>query len=301
MNGGAGGTGNNNDFGGFGGGGAGWFTGGNGGGGGGYSGGGTSGSQPFSGGGGAGSYNVGVNQVNIPGFQTGNGQIRIYYGSNTATITQIAGLPSGSIFPIGVTTNTFVASDGLGNFDTCSFDITVIDNIPPVLTCASNLTTCDSVVTGIGVTSVDSCSGIASVTYQLSGATTGSGTGDASGSSFNTGTSQVVYTVIDSANNISTCSITVEVLNCLGEEGIKNLHAVSAFPNPVNDNLTLELGAIFEQVQVSLSSASGQILYTQQTTNASMLQIPMSHFAEGVYLLTIQNSNASKTIRVIKN
>ncbi|MBK9482339.1 MAG: hypothetical protein IPO02_10260 [Bacteroidetes bacterium] len=46
MNGGIGGTGNNNDFGGYGGGGAGWFTGGNGGGGGGYSGGGTDGNYP---------------------------------------------------------------------------------------------------------------------------------------------------------------------------------------------------------------------------------------------------------------
>ncbi|MBK9300735.1 MAG: T9SS type A sorting domain-containing protein [Bacteroidetes bacterium] len=78
LNGGIGGTGNNNDFGGYGGGGAGWFTGGNGGGGGGYSGGGTDGNYPtvqFAGGGGGGSYNIGANQSNTAGFQSGNGLV----------------------------------------------------------------------------------------------------------------------------------------------------------------------------------------------------------------------------------
>jgi Leucine-rich repeat (LRR) protein len=40
-------------------------------------------------------------------------------------MTQIAGLPSGSEFPIGTTTNIFEASDAAGNTVTCSFDVTV--------------------------------------------------------------------------------------------------------------------------------------------------------------------------------
>ena len=46
----------------------------------------------------------------------------------TATTSQISGLSSGSIFPIGTTTNTFVATDLAGNTDTCSFDVTVYGN-----------------------------------------------------------------------------------------------------------------------------------------------------------------------------
>ena len=38
---------------------------------------------------------------------------------------QTSGLPSGSLFPIGVTTNTWVSTDLAGNTTTCSFDITV--------------------------------------------------------------------------------------------------------------------------------------------------------------------------------
>src|SRR5206468_5782766 len=39
-------------------------------------------------------------------------------GSSTV---QTAGLASGSLFPVGVTTNTFVVTDAAGNTATCSF------------------------------------------------------------------------------------------------------------------------------------------------------------------------------------
>ncbi|HSP83769.1 MAG TPA: HYR domain-containing protein, partial [Gillisia sp.] len=47
------------------------------------------------------------------------------------TINQIAGLPSGSEFPIGITTNTFEVTDASGNKFTCSFDVTVTDSEAP--------------------------------------------------------------------------------------------------------------------------------------------------------------------------
>ncbi len=42
-------------------------------------------------------------------------------------LQQTAGLPSGSAFPFGTTTNTFVATDASGNQSTCSFTVTVSD------------------------------------------------------------------------------------------------------------------------------------------------------------------------------
>jgi Leucine-rich repeat (LRR) protein len=41
-------------------------------------------------------------------------------------MTQIAGLPSGSVFPLGTTTNTFEATDTAGNTITCSFEVTIV-------------------------------------------------------------------------------------------------------------------------------------------------------------------------------
>jgi hypothetical protein len=43
----------------------------------------------------------------------------------SATTTQIAGLASGSTFPVGTTTNTFRVTDGAGNTAQCSFKVTV--------------------------------------------------------------------------------------------------------------------------------------------------------------------------------
>ena len=47
------------------------------------------------------------------------------------TIAQIAGISSGSKFPIGTTTNTFVVTDASGNQDITSFDVTIIQEYLP--------------------------------------------------------------------------------------------------------------------------------------------------------------------------
>lgn len=212
VNGGAGGTGNNNDFGGYGGGGAGWFTGGNGGGGGGYSGGGTSGSQPFTGGGGGGSFNSGTNQTNTAGFQTGNGRVIISYSvAGPAITTQTAGLPSGSLFPVGTTTCTFLVTDGASDSQSCSFTVTVTDNEAPVITCGTNVSVatdagqCSAVVNYPTVGATDNCS--ATVT-QLAGLP--------SGSAFPVGVTTNVFAATDAAGNIDTCMFTVTVIDTVG-------------------------------------------------------------------------------------
>lgn len=48
----------------------------------------------------------------------------------SVSVVQTAGLPSGSTFPIGTTTNTFEATDLAGNKSTCSFTVTV--NAPEI-------------------------------------------------------------------------------------------------------------------------------------------------------------------------
>lgn len=47
-----------------------------------------------------------------------------------ATVMQTGGLPSGSMFPIGTTTNTFQAKDAAGNAATCSFNVIVTQDAP---------------------------------------------------------------------------------------------------------------------------------------------------------------------------
>jgi hypothetical protein len=47
------------------------------------------------------------------------------------SVTQTAGLASGSVFPIGCTTNTYKVVDASGNTTSCSFIVTVVNALPP--------------------------------------------------------------------------------------------------------------------------------------------------------------------------
>jgi hypothetical protein len=210
INGGAGGTDHSANCvvggsGGYGGGGCGGNAGGGGGGYSGGAGGANIGLVPDRGGGGGGSYNSGTNQTNTAGVQSGNGQVIITWNGG-GTTTQTAGLASGSVFPIGTTTNTFVVTSGSFS-DSCSFTVTVIDSIIPSVTCPSNVVTCNSVVNNIAPTFYDNCT--LNINYTLSGATTGSGSNDASGTTFNLGVTTVQYMVSDSSGNKDSCSFTV--------------------------------------------------------------------------------------------
>ncbi len=208
VNGGAGGSGIIYAFGGYGGGWAGRGNGGGGGGGGGYSGGGTSGSQPFTGGGGGGSYNIGTNQTNTAGFQTGNGRVIISYNVPAPVyVNMIAGLTSGSAFPVGVTNMVFVGTDSLGATDTCSFTVTVTDGESPSASCPGNISAtvdsamCSAVVTFLPPTATDNCA-VSSITQT---------SGPVSGSAFPVGTTMIGWSISDAAGNSATCGMSITV------------------------------------------------------------------------------------------
>ncbi|MBE0638110.1 MAG: HYR domain-containing protein, partial [Bacteroidales bacterium] len=62
---------------------------------------------------------------------TSIGQFIVEFDQSTSN--QTSGLPSGSVFPVGTTTNTFWVTDGSGNTASCSFTVTVNDTEAPVL------------------------------------------------------------------------------------------------------------------------------------------------------------------------
>ena len=61
----------------------------------------------------------------------------VTYANTVDPLTQTAGLPSGSEFPVGTTTNCFTAQDLAGNTSTCCFSVTVVEypNAITSLTC----------------------------------------------------------------------------------------------------------------------------------------------------------------------
>ena len=146
--------------------------------------------------------------------------------NSPVTVTQVANtagdlIRSGQEFPLGTTEIVFQAEDNCGNTSTCSFDITVEDSQEPSISCPSNdvvvcadAVSCDWTATAsIAPTGVDNCPS-ASVTYDITGATTASGTGSAEGEVFALGTSTVEYTVTAANGQTATCSFNVIVEDC---------------------------------------------------------------------------------------
>ena len=84
-----------------------------------------------------------------------------------ATLVQTAGLPSGSSFPVGVTTNTFEVTDASGNMASCSFVVTVLDNELPTISSLSNLTNDCSLTISTAPTSSDNCGTVTGVTGDI--------------------------------------------------------------------------------------------------------------------------------------
>ncbi|HEX6226331.1 MAG TPA: HYR domain-containing protein [Chryseolinea sp.] len=118
--------------------------------------------------------------------------------------------PSGTVFPKGLTVVTYTATDAAGNLFACSFNITVVDNMLPVISgCPSNITvdangSCQAVGNWTPPTFTDNCTqGTLSTTK-------------APGSTFSKGTTPVVYTASDAAGNVATCSFNVIVVDRAG-------------------------------------------------------------------------------------
>ncbi|MCB9234639.1 MAG: HYR domain-containing protein [Bacteroidia bacterium] len=131
---------------------------------------------------------------------------------STPSITLLSGIASGGFFPKGTTTNTYKATDGAGNTAQCSFDVTVVDQTLPAISCPANITVagnqgsnpCSATVTYTPPVGTDNCPG----------ATTQIFSGSPSGSLFQIGTTTVGYRVQDAAGNQASCSFTVTVTSC---------------------------------------------------------------------------------------
>jgi len=137
--------------------------------------------------------------VNDPGVCGAAKTFAVSYADNCtgASMIQTAGLPSGSVFPVGTTVNTFVATDASGNSKSCSFSVSISDvEDPTILNCPANFSSCNPISWTPPIIS-DNCPGV-----QISSS-------HVPGTNFLAGTTLVTYTAIDAYNNSSTCSFNV--------------------------------------------------------------------------------------------
>ena len=130
---------------------------------------------------------------------------------SSVVINQIdtTGLSTGSLFPVGLTVLSFEAIDECGNRSTCDIKVVVNDfHTPPTIACPQDITVdndplmCGAEVSNISPFNItDNCIHNVAVTYTIlsmpNGVVTADGILDASGTKFEVGSHQVIYTVQD--------------------------------------------------------------------------------------------------------
>jgi uncharacterized repeat protein (TIGR01451 family) len=125
---------------------------------------------------------------------------------NCAVASVVSVPPSGSTFPVGVTTVTNTATDTYGNKSVCTFTVTITDTQGPVMSCSTNLNLtadaghCSRSNVTFSVTANDNCDGAVPVVST-----------PRSGSTFLVGDTTVTNTATDSHGNTSVCTFTVTI------------------------------------------------------------------------------------------
>ncbi|BCW87580.1 hypothetical protein sos41_07100 [Alphaproteobacteria bacterium SO-S41] len=124
------------------------------------------------------------------------------------TVAQTAGHAPGAAFPVGVTTITYVATDGAGNTASASFTVTVSDaeapllaGVPANITKATDAGLATAVVTWTAPTATDNVPGV----------TVAQTAGLAPGAAFPIGVTTITYVATDVAGNTASASFTVTV------------------------------------------------------------------------------------------
>ena len=217
--------------------------------------------------------------------------------SPSPVTTQIAGLPSGSEFPLGVTTNTFEVSDGSGNTKTCSFTVTVVDSIAPVLTCPADQT----VEVAMGsmyslpdywadgdVTAVDNCSTVEQQTQS-----------PAAGTELAAGNHTVTFSVKDAAGNTSTCSFELTIDSMLGVNDASFSNSIQIYPNPTDNFVTISSSQ--KIVKVVIMDVSGKRIQESKWDNSlTENTISVRHLPTGTYLIQIVGEKQTVVKKLIK-
>ena len=72
------------------------------------------------------------------------------------------------------------------------------------------------------------------------------------------------------------------------------------FPNPAKSNAVLRISGNKGEVDIAVADMSGKILWRSLKVNEQQVNIPLEKFANGVYLVTINNGKEIKVLKLIK-
>jgi hypothetical protein len=71
------------------------------------------------------------------------------------------------------------------------------------------------------------------------------------------------------------------------------------YPNPTKGNFSIDLGALYENAQVSITDISGKLVESKSIAQSQVLNLTIEEPA-GIYLISIQAGNKKAVIKLVK-
>ncbi len=201
-----------------------------------------------------------------------------------ASTNQLAGLPSGSLFPVGVTTNVFRVADAAGNTNVCSFTVTVLDLQLPVITCPPDFST-NTAPGGNAVTNIALGTPVTSDNCAITGVSNNAP------NILPVGTNLVLWTVTDASGNTRSCQQRVVVVLACST----NLSATPLTSQSVCSNQTVvfQTTASSPEPITYLWRYNGQAIAGQ--TNNSLFLAQAGAAGGGTYSVEVRTACAAVT------
>lgn len=256
-------------------------------------------------------YNLGSNSWEMP--------TKMYGTTNTATnVVENGVVPASDFYKIWTLIDTqFVVPATSTDIQTACNSYTWMDSItytsstttPTYTIVGGSATGCDSIVTlNLTINAID-----------ISTTTTGFViTANQAGATYqwidcNNGNSIIVgetgqnytasvngdYAVIVTINGCVDTSACVSITS-VGVNESTFASGIYMYPNPTNENITIDLGIITD-VNIVITTVTGKEVYKLNHVKESQLTISLAGFSKGVYFVKVQNDKQQKIIKLIKN
>lgn len=231
-----------------------------------------------------------------------------------ATVGSGTGSAAGQTYNVGVTTVVYTVTDPHGNSKTCEFTVTIVDVTPPNISIAG----CENVAEIAGSNDCyiipatieepvysDDCWEFEylTLTWGMTGATTGTGTGSVVSESFNIGVTTVIYTVTDPDGNEATCSFDVTILHDEVPDPAYDCptayHEFDVDPATCVADVTLDAMIIYDPCN-EIDSYWNDSPYRTSQTDASGIY-PAGTTTFNWYITDISGNTASCQVTVVVN
>jgi len=95
-------------------------------------------------------------------------------------------------------------------------------------------------------------------------------------------------------------SLTVTVTPAVGIVDNQLDIDLEVYPNPAKNNITLDLGANFNKITLTILNVNGQIIETYSYRQKQMISMNIENYATGLYLFKVEADNKEAIIRVLK-